>query len=599
MTNTARSAAIPWDGGERRAPESVAATGGGSSREELVPAALLAECGRCGTAVRRALLRDFGDQVICSTCFETTLQAAQQTKQALLDQLDEPGRLCSRCLAMTDRSVASPWCGVLELGDDRAMICDSFVLQVGSQMSLPASEKEHEVSADELWQSVSIHLAECLGPTHLSLLENTAAETYEGRVLSIAVPDEYTRSWLLARLGPAISNALDVIGYSHVEVQFITKTLPWRDEPKRAARKKAPQLPTIPLQPAPSIRRKADEEPFQGSRFGSKFTFDQFVVGTGNRLAHAGSLAVAEGSSSYNPLFIHGGVGVGKTHLLQAIGSRCSEQGRQALYVASETFTNDLICSIRNGSTAEFRHRYREIDVLLVDDIHFIIGKDSTQEEFFHTFNWLYDNGKQIVLSSDRAPRDMRVLDQRLRSRFWWGLTALIEPPDHETRVRILQQKSEARGKQLPQEVVEYLASQPTDNVRELEGLLNRLMALSELQQIDPLVALHSGLLHDQQRHREVDHSDILQAVSAYFHVSSGAICGQQRNRSVSLPRHIAMYLMREDGKMSLPRIGEFLGGRDHSTVIYGCDRVGREMRDRESAIRRDVDSIRTILFGS
>jgi chromosomal replication initiator protein len=597
MGDTLRRALVPADDMIAMASGGEESPQRGNQTLERIPAALLAPCDDCGLPIRRSQLREFGQKHLCPHCFEGIINAAEDTKQAVLIRLNEPDRVCSRCAAIVDPAVGSEWCGVFELGDTRAVICENFV---PLELRVAAEEASRGVEATDcltLWSAVCAELAESLGPTHLDWLANTTPECLQDRILRIAVPDEYTRSWLVARLMPAISQALDAIGFANVSVEFVTGTAELNGSvPKKRVTKAA--LATLPLAPAPPVQAVSDPPAtHRGGGFSSAFSFEQFVVGTGNRLAHAGALAVAEGSSSYNPLFLYGGVGVGKTHLLQAIAGRCAGRGRQALYIASETFTNELISAIRNSSTADFRRRYRDLDVLLVDDIHFIIGKESTQEEFFHTFNWLFDNGKQIVLSSDRAPNEMRVLDQRLRSRFWWGLTADIQPPDFETRLEILRRKAIHRRRMLPDEVLAFLAGQNTDNVRELEGLLNRLLALSDIHAIEPSMALAASLLNGHGRKRELDHADIMQAVSAYFRVSPSAMSGKQRSRNISTPRHIAMYLMREDAKLSLPHIGDVLGGRDHSTVIYGCDRIGKEMAQEGGRIRHDVEAIRGLLF--
>jgi chromosomal replication initiator protein len=496
---------------------------------------------------------------------------------------------------MIDPAVGSQWCGLFELGDSRAVICDSFVpLKLRTDA---AAEEPVEAGADcgMVWSEVRAELDHSLGPAHLSWLANTVPQSLKDRLLRVAVPDDYTRSWLIARLMPAVDQALETVGYPDVTIEFVVGGAGMSAPNGRTRQVKAA---TLPLQPVPPARPDSNLAPaHRGGGFSTAFTFDQFVVGTGNRLAHAGAMAVAEGSCSYNPLFLYGGVGVGKTHLLQAIAGRRASQGKEALYIASETFTNELISAIRSTSTADFRRRYRDIDILLVDDIHFIIGKESTQEEFFHTFNWLYESGRQIVLSSDRAPNEMRVLDERLRSRFWWGLTADIQPADFETRVEILRRKAAHRNRILEEDVLSFLAGQITDNIRELEGMLNRVLAVSDIHGVEPSVSLAAGLFNGNDRRRELGHDDITQAVAAYFRMPPSALSGQQRSRNVSTPRHIAMYLMREDGKLSLPYIGDVLGGRDHSTVIYGCQRISREMTVDGGRIRRDVEAIRGLLF--
>jgi len=521
------------------------------------------------------------------------LGSAEGTVHAMLVQANEPERLCSGCAAMVDPAVGSRWCSVVELGDARAVICENFVPLALHHKVAALPSASGSTDPEKLWKLICDEIEAALGPTQLDWLRNTRPDSFEDGCLRVRVSDDYTRSWLVARLMPAILEALELNGYADVVVEFSVLAEHGRVPPKRGKKSSPQTLPLTPIvPPAPAPER---QHPHQAAGFNPAFGFEQFVVGTGNRLAHAGALRVAEGDASYNPLFLCGGVGVGKTHLLQAIGGRCVSRGRKALYVASETFTNELISAIRTGCTGDFRQRYRQIDVLLIDDIHFIIGKESTQEEFFHTFNWLHDAGKQIVLSSDRNPKEMHILDARLRSRFCWGLTADIQPPDFDTRVEILRRKALRRGRMLPDDVLSLIAGQTADNVRELEGMLNRLLALADLHDLQPDLGLATQISNGRSRHREIDHNDILQAVSAYFHLPPSTMSGKQRSRSVSTPRHIAMYLMREDGEMSLPRIGDVLGGRDHSTVIYGCDRVKREMAT-DGRMRKDVEAIRGLM---
>ena len=558
--------------------------------------ALVAECGKCVSRVPRATLRDFGEKQLCPDCFAGVLDEAGATMRALLAQKDEPGRRCSGCAAMVDPSVGSQWCSILELGDTRAVLCANFV-PLALRAEADGLDSSESLDPTQIWGLVCSDLENTLGPTHLGWLEGARPKSIEDGNLLVEVADEYTRAWLVARLMPAIMQVLEANGYANLAVEFAVGS----PQPRRVTKAVAAGVRAgepIPLQPVPTPPSAPYKpRPHQAGGFNPSYSFDQFVVGTGNRLAHAGALAVAEGTAStYNPLFLYGGVGVGKTHLLQAIGGKSTSLGRSALYVASETFTNELITSIRSGSTSDFRRRYREIDILLVDDIHFIIGKMSTQEEFFHTFNWLYDAGKQIVLSSDRSPSEMEILDDRLRSRFWSGLTADIQPPDVPTRIEILRRKAMLRGRSLPDDVLEFLGRRTAHNVRELEGLLNRLLALADLNGVEPSLSLAMGMLKGHSGMREIDQNDVLQAVSAYFRVTCAAMSGKQRSRDVSTPRHIAMYLMREDAKLSLPHIGDVLGGRDHSTVIYGWSRIDKEMAC-DGKVRRDVEAIRGLLF--
>jgi len=329
------------------------------------------------------------------------------------------------------------------------------------------------------------------------------------------------------------------------------------------------------------------------------YRFDNFVVGSNNRLAHAACMAVAENPSrAYNPLFLYGGVGLGKTHLLHAIGNTCQNTDLSVLYVSSEEFTNDLINAIRTHKTPAFRETYRKIDILLIDDIQFIAGKEATQEEFFHTFNTLHGQNKQLVISSDRSPKAMSTLEERLRSRFEWGLTADIQAPDIETRLAILRSKAERAGRQVPADILELIARQVQSNIRELEGALNRVLAYSDLTGVPLTLELaHHALADFLPQGKDLQPDDVLKAVSNAFGISNDRLLGRERTREVALPRQVAMYLLREEGRVSLPKIGELIGGRDHTTVIYACQKVNNLM-DTDDRLRRQVLQIREQLYG-
>jgi chromosomal replication initiator protein len=336
-------------------------------------------------------------------------------------------------------------------------------------------------------------------------------------------------------------------------------------------------------------------------RLNARYTFATFIVGSANQLAHAASLAVAEApGQAYNPLFLYGGVGLGKTHLLHAIGHVAVERNMSVLYVSSETFTNEIVNAIRYRTTEEFRAKYRSADLLLVDDIQFIAGKDSTEEEFFHTFNSLYESNRQIVICSDRPPKAIVSLEERLRSRFEWGLIADIQPPTLETRVAILRAKADMMRRAVPDEVIEYLATRIHSNIRELEGSLNRLLAFSQLQgmplTIDTAKAALASLATDG-RQRRVSVADVLEAVAEHYRISADDLRGKQRDKHIVVPRQIAMYLMRQETEASLMEIGQALGGRDHSTVLHGCEKINREVNEN-SALRKEVLAIRQQLVG-
>jgi len=328
-------------------------------------------------------------------------------------------------------------------------------------------------------------------------------------------------------------------------------------------------------------------------------TASNFVVGPNNRLAHAASLAVAEHPArAYNPLFLYGGVGLGKTHILHAIGNAVLQQGLQVLYVSSEEFTNDLVNAIRTKATAAFREKYRQVDVLLIDDIQFISGKESTQEEFFHTFNTLHGQDKQIVMTSDRAPKAMSTLEERLRSRFEWGLTVDIQPPDFETRLAILRTKAEKANREVPSEIMEMIAREVQANIRELEGAWNRVLAYADLSGEKLTLQLANNAMVDILPQRgTLASNDVIGTVSKYFGISTERILSKDRSKDVALPRQVAMYLMRELGGISLPKIGEELGGRDHTTVMYACDKVA-DLIEADDRVRRQVLQLREQLIG-
>ncbi len=318
----------------------------------------------------------------------------------------------------------------------------------------------------------------------------------------------------------------------------------------------------------------------QAPQLNSRYTFESFVVGSGNRFAHAASLAVAEApADAYNPLFIYGGVGLGKTHLMHAIGHYVLQQRPEARleYVTSETFTIELVTAIQTNRNIQFREKYRNVDVLLIDDIQFIAGRDSTQEEFFHTFNALFNAGKQIVISSDRPPKEIAHLEERLRSRFLSGLIADIQRPDMDTRCAILRSKAREENIDVSEDVIQMIAQNVDSNIRELEGSLTRLSAYSSLSGRPISLELAQEALREiisEHQPRSVTGEDVLKAVSAYYGIPVEDLIGPRRTRSVTVPRQITMYLARQLTDTSLPRIGELLGGRDHSTILHGCAKI-------------------------
>ncbi len=403
---------------------------------------------------------------------------------------------------------------------------------------------------------------------------------YEDGTYVLGVRNAYARDWLDQRLRTTFRDVLSVLSGRTVEVRFVL----WSGEPvAEEAEAVVPEVPT----PRPAT-----------ANLNPRYTFDSFVVGPSNRLAHAAALAVAENPArAYNPLFLYGGVGLGKTHLLHAVGLACVAAGLRALYVSSEEFTNDLINSIRTHTTDTFRDRYRRIEVLLIDDIQFIAGKESTQEEFFHTFNALHGQERQLVISSDRPPKALVTLEERLRSRFEWGLIADIQPPDFETRMAILRSKAERAGRSVEPEFLEVIARRVQSNIRELEGALTRLLAFSDLSGLDISRELVESTLTDlQSRPSAMTPDRIIAAVAEHFGVDEDRLLSHDRTRQVALPRQVAMFLIREGTDASLPKIGQVLGGRDHTTIMYGLDKIAG-LLETDDSLRRAVASIREGLY--
>lgn len=354
----------------------------------------------------------------------------------------------------------------------------------------------------------------------------------------------------------------------------------------------------------PGLDQRVPVEECLSMPLNPNYTFSSFVVGNSNRFAHAASLAVAENpSKAYNPLFIYGGVGLGKTHLMHALSHHVLANIPQyrVVYVSSEHFTNELINSIRDDKTEEFRGKYRHIDVLLVDDVQFLAGKERTQEEFFHTFNTLYEANRQIILCSDRPPKDIPTLEDRLRSRFEWGLIADIQPPDLETRIAILQKKAEIEGAVLSQDVMVYIAENFQANIRELEGALIRVAAYTSFYQrqvdVDTAAAILTDML-PQKKQSRITIPVIQKVVANSYNVKPDDLRAKKRNRSIALPRQVAMYLAREYTDSSFPGIGEAFGGRDHTTVIHACEKIGRELKDDpylQQKVREITDELNSL----
>ncbi|GLO64217.1 MULTISPECIES: chromosomal replication initiator protein DnaA [Oceanobacillus] len=437
---------------------------------------------------------------------------------------------------------------------------------------------------EELWSATLKKIEEKLSkPSFDTWLKNTKAEALEKDTLIISAPNEFARDWLENQYTNLISQMLLEVTGSELNTKFIIPdSLEEIEEQK----------------PMPKPKQSADAGDSPKSMLNSKYTFDTFVIGAGNRFAHAASLAVAEApAKAYNPLFIYGGVGLGKTHLMHAIGHYVRDHNPNAkvVYLTSEKFTNEFINAIMDNKSNHFRNKYRNIDVLLIDDIQFIAGKESTQEEFFHTFNALHGESKQIIISSDRPPKEIPTLEDRLRSRFEWGLITDITPPDLETRIAILNKKAKAEGLDIPNEVMLYIANQINTNIRELEGALIRVVAYSSLVNQDIDASLAADALKDiipSSKPKEITIPAIQEIVAERYHIRLEDFAAKKRTKSIAFPRQIAMYLSRELTDASLPKIGEEFGGRDHTTVIHAHEKISK-MLEQDTELDRDIEELK------
>ncbi|HLZ48620.1 MAG TPA: chromosomal replication initiator protein DnaA [Candidatus Limnocylindria bacterium] len=465
---------------------------------------------------------------------------------------------------------------------------------------------ESRANLKELWRAA-------LGELQLAMpkanYDTWFKETYvvseEDDVFCIGVPNAFAREWLENKYRGQVRSSLQRLVGRTVDVRFITVpggAAPAAGTGQRPANHVNSGQNAGSVTPvAPPSERRVEGAPVTAI-LNPRYTFATFVVGSNNRLAHAAGLSVAERPGhSYNPLFVYGGSGLGKTHLMHAIGHAVLSRHpkKRVAYATSEKFTNEFINSIRGQKSEEFRERYRRIDVLLIDDIQFIAGKEGTQEEFFHTFNAIHEEGKQIILSSDRPPKAIPQLEDRLRSRFEWGLIADISAPDLETRIAILRAKAEAANVAVPPPVIDFLAQRIVSNIRELEGALTRIVAYATLNAVAVTTELAQTMLQNilyNPRRQSLSPERIVETVAKYYGVPSDQLRGKARDKQIVLPRQIAMYLMREETEAPLLRIGEALGGRDHSTVLHGCEKIEREMSENDD-FRRDINSLRELLY--
>jgi chromosomal replication initiator protein len=494
------------------------------------------------------------------------------------------------------------------------------------------------MDAKQVWRAALGELQVTLSPANFETwLRDTALVEVDDTRFRISVPNGFAKDWLETRYRSLISQTLGrIVGYG-VQVDFIVGPSETTSDGDGVADDAGPGggnghgngsggdhapvavgpgaiagtglLPRAveaPRATAPAMQVRVEAGRVGGEGGGTninpRYTFANFIVGSANRLAHAASLSVAERPGhAYNPLFLYGGVGLGKTHLMHAIGNQVMAKfpRKRVVYATSEKFTNEFITSIQQGKIDEFRARYRRIDLLLIDDIQFIADKERTQEEFFHTFNAIHEDGKQIVLSSDRPPKAILTLEERLRSRFEWGLIADLTAPDLETRIAILRAKAEEGAVPISSDVIEFIARKVVSNIRELEGALNRIVAYASMGampiSIELAQAVLSNVLYNPKK-RQITPERIAKAVSEYYGVGLDALKGQKRDKAIVVPRQIAMFLMREETDVSLLRIGAELGGRDHSTVLHACDKITRESAGNDE-LRREIAAVRELIY--
>ncbi|MBI3952669.1 MAG: chromosomal replication initiator protein DnaA [Candidatus Doudnabacteria bacterium] len=438
----------------------------------------------------------------------------------------------------------------------------------------------------QLWQAILGNLETTLSKANFTTwFKNTSIIERSDTGIVIGVPNAFTKEWLQNKYHQDILKAFKAISPEIKEVKY--------------------QI-VSPVFTQPQVQRETTKtiakRPESSQNLNPKYTFSAFIVGSHNQLAHAASIAVSKKPGSvYNPLFIYGGVGLGKTHLMQAVGNDIVKRTPDAkiLYVTSERFTNEFVSALSQGKADSFKSLYRNVDVLLVDDIQFLAGREGTQEEFFHTFNALHQNNKQVVMTSDRLPKEIPAIEERLVSRFEWGMIADIQAPDLETRLAILKTKAKEKNYNIEQEILQYIAETIQSNIRELEGALNRLMVYCQLNNTRPTIDQVKNILVNiitPPKKRGVSAKKIIEVVADFYNVTIEDLLKQSRKKEYVHPRQIAMYIIRKELETSLPSIGEFFGGRDHTTVIHAIDKIDRIIKDR-NGLKQEIDLIKDRLY--
>ena len=445
---------------------------------------------------------------------------------------------------------------------------------------------------EKLWQSILAEIQLNISQANFNTwFKNTRLLDYEDGNLKIAVPNGFTKEWIKNKHNDTITEAVENLGKTIDNIEYIIKKKKReKKEDKREKKEKENE----------SQMEFEEFQVDQKSNLNPKYTFENFIVGPFNELSHAAAYAVAENPGTvYNPLFIYGKVGLGKTHLLQSIGNEVKKSNKKVKYIPAQKFITGVVNGIRNGQMESFKSKYKDIDVLIIDDIQFLSGKEKTQEEFFHTFNDLYEKNKQIILSSDRPPKSIRALTERLRSRFEGGMIADINFPDLETRLAILKTKAQEKEIRIPDEVCEFIAENIQKNIRELEGALNKLIAHHKLTGKKITVATTKNVLKNllESPTKNVSPNQIIKAVTKYYDISESDLKGRSRKKEIVKPRQVVMYLLREELEYSFPFIGKKIGGKDHTTVMYSHKKIKKKLEEEDEDMKEDITLIKQMML--
>jgi chromosomal replication initiator protein len=440
------------------------------------------------------------------------------------------------------------------------------------------------VEQDKLWQAVlgDIEITLSRG-NYLTWFKNTQLIKFDSDKILIGVPNVFIKQQLEKKYNELVTNTLSKNGVNGVSVEYKIQSVVRRTEAEESISLPSPAASMTDRQTQPTLKTVSSLSHAYRPGINERYTFESFIVGSGNELAYAACQAVAANpGTKYNPLFLYGGVGIGKTHLIQAVGNQvlANKPDARVVYVSTEQFVQEFVDALRYKKNTDFADHYRGADVLIIDDVQFLAGKEKIQEEFFHTFNALHQSNKQIIISSDKPPREIPTLEERLRSRFVWGMSIDMQNPDFETRCAILQIKSESHHIQLPNDVVDYLATNVSTNIRELEGALNQLLAFCEMRALEPNLAIVSGLLgNSQTRPKHLSARQIIERCARHYQVSVEDIVGPKRDKDIVVPRQVAMYMLRSELHLSFPKIARELGRKDHTTAIHSVEKIEKEQR--------------------